>query len=190
MDFVTCVLSAMIVRICSNPSTGLRCTFNSDPRRYHTYGLLPYTLDGNFGTPHKSLQLARICSNLWTYKFASALGIHATSYLICGYTFADHQLVLQPPLRSMSWYVVNCSFTEASVIIGVDQVSTLLMVVVDEKDAMERVVVISPIVFLAWNVVISTDGFLVWIFGNAKTLYLGQRKNEVIARGVRSLQRH
>ena len=64
-----------------------------------------------------------------------------------------------PPLRSMSWYVVICSFTEASVIIGVDQVSTLLMVVVDEKDAMERVVVISPIVFLAWNVIISTDGF-------------------------------
>ena len=94
MDSVPCVLSAMMVRICSNPSTGLRCTFNSDPRRYHTYGLLPWTLDGNFGTPHKSLQLARICSNLWTYKFASALGIHATSYLICGYTFADHQLVL------------------------------------------------------------------------------------------------
>ena len=148
MDFVTCVLSAMIVRICSNPPTGLRCTCNSDPRRYHTYGLLPYTLDGNFGTPHKSLQLARICSNLWTYKFASALGIHATSYLICGYTFADHQLVLQPPLRSMSWYVVNCSFTEASVIIGVDQVSTLLITLYGRFEHNQRLINCNCIAFV------------------------------------------
>ena len=56
--------------------TGLNCTFNPDrSERYMA------TLEQ---TPHKRLQLARICSNLWTYKFASALGVHATSYLIFG----------------------------------------------------------------------------------------------------------